>query len=377
MKKKQQDKIAKQGKQQRPIDKRPASHRALGWLSAVALVLVIAVVVVLVLQNGLGNSLFIPSGKHASKASTSFEFNNSLVNEAATQTVSKSSSEASSSETSREIITTEKPVFSYINQSFDPESVASLAYCLLDAESGETLATKQAELPLEPASLTKIMTAMLVLEHYDDLSTTIEIQAEDLAELDALGASVAGLPAGALVSVEDILYAIMLPSGADACHAAARAVTGSQEAFVDIMNQKAKTLGMAQTHFTNPTGLPDPDLYSTAADMARLMAYACDNPEFVKIAGSNYHEIDDWGEDGGPLALVSTFFWKFNSSTDFKGIKLLAGKSGFTGLNQCQASYFAKGHQKYILVTLGAYTEDPGSHQAVEDHILIMNKLIK
>lgn len=373
MKKKELGQERKQRKDPYSVSRRPASQRLLVWLGALAIILLLAVLVLFGLQKGWGKAIFPDSSLAESEGRESFDFTTSS---SATEAITEEATSAATSRPKTVASSSKKALSSRLYPNFDPESVASLAYCLLDAETGEVLATKEAEKALEPASLCKIMTAMLVLEHYTDLSASIEVCEDDLAELAEMGASVAGLPAGTFVSVEDILYAIMLPSGADACHAAARAIAGSQEAFVELMNQKARDLGMTHTHFTNPTGLPDPELYSTAADMARLMAFACKDPQFVRIAGSNYHEIAGLGENGEPLGLVSTFFWKFNSSPDFQGIRLLAGKSGFTGLYQSQASYFEKGRKRYILVTLGAYTEDPGSHQAVEDHILIMNQLI-
>lgn len=263
-----------------------------------------------------------------------------------------------------------------IREDFDPHVVVSEAYQLVDVETGLSLAAKNPTLRLAPASLTKVMTALLAIEQVPDLDRVVQIKAEDVEDLYAMNASVAGFPIGAEVTVRDLLYGVLLPSGADACHALVRELAGSEAAWIELMNQRAAALGMQNTHFTNSTGLPDPDLYSTAADMAKLFLAAYHLPTFREIAGSDYHEVANIGAEGEPLALVSTFFWKFNAAENYR-TQVTAGKSGFTGEEQCQVTCFVKNQREYILVTLGAQTEDPNSQQAVADQLVLMNELVK
>lgn len=269
-----------------------------------------------------------------------------------------------------------------LNTDFDTAAVLSEAYLLMDFATGLPLAEKNADEPLAPASLTKVMTALLLLEQYPveqgvDLSaTTVSIEAEDLEGLVEANASVAGLEIGDQLSVYNLVEAILLPSGAEACAAAARVMSGSQEAFVAAMNQRARELGLNDTQFKNPTGLPEEGHVSTARDMARLFWQACQDKRFLSIAGKSSSLIDRSSAGRQPLILNSTYMHKFDENPEFTD-RVLAGKSGFTGDEQCQTTLFLKDWRPYILVTLGCSTVDPQSSQAVQDQVSLINSLIK
>ena len=138
---------------------------------------------------------------------------------------------------------------------------------LLQADSGEVLAEKDADSTIYPASMTKMMTALLAIEANPDLDTPVTLPEEIFPALQAQNASLAGFQPGETATVRDLLYGAMLPSGAECCEALAREVSGSEEAFAARMNQKAAELGMTATHFCNPTGLHDPEHVSTVRDM--------------------------------------------------------------------------------------------------------------
>lgn len=154
---------------------------------------------------------------------------------------------------------------------------------LLRADSGEVLAEKDADSTIYPASMTKMMTALLAIEANPDLDTPVTLPEEIFPALQAQNASLAGFQAGETATVRDLLYGAMLPSGAECCEALAREVSGSEEAFAARMNQKAAELGMTGTHFCNPTGLHDPEHVSTVRDMARLTEAALQNETFRKL----------------------------------------------------------------------------------------------
>ena len=269
-----------------------------------------------------------------------------------------------------------------IDTDFDTAAVPSEAYLLMDFATGLPLAEKNADEPLAPASLTKVMTALLLFEQYPveqgvDLSaTTVSIEAEDLEGLAEANASVAGLESGDQLSVYNLVQAILLPSGAEACAAAARVMSGNQEAFVAAMNQRARELGLSDTQFKNPTGLPQEGHVSTARDMARLFWQACQDKRFLSIAGKSTALIDRSSSGHQPLILNSTYMHKFDENPEFTD-RVLAGKSGFTGDEQCQTTLFLKDWRPYILVTLGCPTVDPQSSQAVQDQVRLINGLIK
>jgi D-alanyl-D-alanine carboxypeptidase len=156
------------------------------------------------------------------------------------------------------------------------------AAVVVDGESGRVLFDLHAHEQRSPASTTKIMTGILAVERG-------ELDRLVVSETDGsrmLGSSVMGLRAGVPISVRDLLYGLMLPSGNDAALELARAVDGSVPAFVDRMNAKAAELGLRDTQFQNPHGLDGRAHYSSAYDLAMLGRYAMANPEFAAIAAS-------------------------------------------------------------------------------------------
>ena len=157
--------------------------------------------------------------------------------------------------------------------------LSAAAAILMDADSGEVLYEKDAARKMRIASTTKIMTALVVLEHAR-LTDTITVTGDHMVE----GSSMYLKP-GEVVTVEELLYGLMLCSGNDAALALADCC-GGLETFVAAMNDKAATLGMTGTSFANPNGLDDENHYSTARDMAVLAAYAAENPTFRRICST-------------------------------------------------------------------------------------------
>lgn len=160
---------------------------------------------------------------------------------------------------------------------------ASRHAILLDAQSGRVLAQKRADERTAPASLTKMMTVLLAIEGEPDLDKQVTLPEDIFPALQTEKASMAGFAPGETVTVRDLLYGAMLPSGAECCETLARLVSGSEDNFAALMNQKAAELGMKNTHFTNATGLTDTEHYSSAADMAKLLQAALHNATFRTI----------------------------------------------------------------------------------------------
>lgn len=157
--------------------------------------------------------------------------------------------------------------------------VSATAAVLMDADSGQLLYEKNAERQMLIASTTKIMTALVVLD-YGGLQQVVTVKQSHMVE----GSSMYLKP-GETVTVEELLYGLMLCSGNDAALALADCCGGLEE-FVQAMNDKAAELGMQDTSFANPNGLDDEDHYSTARDMAVLAAYAAQNPTFRRICST-------------------------------------------------------------------------------------------
>ena len=151
-----------------------------------------------------------------------------------------------------------------------PPQLAAKSYMLMDAASGEVLVEHNGDERLPPASLTKLMTAYIA---------TLEIQKGQISDSDMVtvsekawrtGGSRMFIQVNTQVSVDDLLHGIIIQSGNDASVAMAEHIAGSEEAFADLMNATAQRLGMTNSHFMNATGLPDPEHYSSANDMAKL-----------------------------------------------------------------------------------------------------------
>jgi len=156
--------------------------------------------------------------------------------------------------------------------------VTAKSALLADAETGEILWQRNPDLRCYPASLTKIMTAVLVLER-GNLEDWVTVP----KEAAFTGESSMALKEGERVQLKDLLNAILVRSANDACVAAAIHLAGSVEKFVEWMNEKAKELGMTNTHFVNPHGLHHPQHFTTARDLLTLTRYALQNPTFRSI----------------------------------------------------------------------------------------------
>ena len=155
---------------------------------------------------------------------------------------------------------------------------------LMDYDSGAILYEKDAYSKAYPASTTKIMTCILVLENCENIREKVLIG--DIVKEYGPGNSLMGLIAGDEVRVKELLYGLMLPSGNDAAAVLAQKFGGSIEGFADMMNAKAQELGMSDTHYVTPHGLHNEDHYTTAADMAKLVRYVMQNGDFMAIVGT-------------------------------------------------------------------------------------------
>ena len=173
----------------------------------------------------------------------------------------------------------------------NPPSLAVKAYLLKDVNSNTVLAASNAEMRVEPASLTKIMTAYLTFkalkEHKLKLTQTLKIS-EFAAKAEGSRMFVVQ---GSEVSVDELLHGMIIQSGNDATIALAEGIAFSEQEFASLMNREATRLGMAQTHYMNSTGLPDPDHYTTASDLSLLAAALIrDFPEEYK----RYYSVKEY-----------------------------------------------------------------------------------
>jgi D-alanyl-D-alanine carboxypeptidase (penicillin-binding protein 5/6) len=164
--------------------------------------------------------------------------------------------------------------------------IAARSWTLLDATSGQVIASQDADMRIEPASLTKVMTAYVVFEALRDKKITLDQMVNVSVhawKVDGSSSKMFIDPATP-VKIQDLLYGLMIQSGNDAAVALAEAVAGDEATFVTLMNRAAQRMGMKNTHFANPHGLPSPENYSTASDLAILASHEIqDFPQFYKI----------------------------------------------------------------------------------------------
>lgn len=240
---------------------------------------------------------------------------------------------------------------------YDKEVDAKAAF-VMDADSSKVLYSYNPDQKLYPASLTKIMTAIIVMDNvngnYDDLvtfsynSVTKDIDKESVT----IGAS-----AGDQLSVKDCLYSLLLPSANDAANALAEHIAGSINDFALLMNEKATNLGLTNTHFVNPSGLHDDNQYTTASDMAKILQYALSYPIFAQISSSvsyRHAPIRRYKnpENSNNQVLNTTSILVPGSGYYYNGI--IAGKTGHTsnaGYNLAAAA--KKNNMTIISIVLG------------------------
>lgn len=245
---------------------------------------------------------------------------------------------------------------------------------LLMNMDGEVLYSKNGESRIYPASLTKIMTAIVALENINYLDESVVIPGDIFDYIESEGAATAGFSAYESVTYRDLLYGALLSSGAECCLTLADYIAGSEEAFVQMMNDKAEELELENTHFTNVIGLHNYNHYSTAKDIASILMYALDNSEFREIfTSSSYYTETDYQPYG--VTLYSTMFSELDSA-EFRGGMFLGGKTGYTSeAGHCLASLASVNGEEYILITAGAESYDYTGSQRIADAVYIYESL--
>jgi len=201
---------------------------------------------------------------------------------------------------------------------------------LIDARSGVILYGKNIHESYYPASITKILTALLVIENCPDLDETLTFSHRAIYDVEA-GSSNAGYSEGDTTTVRDALYALLLASANEAANALAEHVAGSIEDFCVMMNERAEKLGCTDTHFANPSGLNNEDHYTSAYDYALICMEAFNNDIFVQIDGTTFHHLPPMERaPEGQTVYAHHSMMKRNNAQYYEGI--IGGKTGYTTL---------------------------------------------
>lgn len=255
------------------------------------------------------------------------------------------------------------------------KSVVSSRGILIDVESGDILAAKGAHKRIVPASMTKILTVLVAAEHItpEQMDDKVEITIDITDYSYRNDCSNTGYEVGEKVTVRDLFYGTILPSGADSAVALATYVAGSHEKFVDMMNEKLEEMGLSETtHFTNCVGLYDEDHYSTPYDMAMIIKAATDN-EWVREVMSTHTYTTSKTKQHKEGLTVSNWFLRRIEDKDTYG-EVLCAKTGFVAQSgSCAASLAAdKNGKEYICVTAGSTS----SWRCIYDHVELYQKYL-
>ena len=254
------------------------------------------------------------------------------------------------------------------------EEIISENAVLIDVDKAEVVAKRGADVRLCPASMTKILTILVAAEHVTNLDDTFTITRDITDYTFSNGCSIVGFEVDEVVTVRDLMYGTILPSGADAGIALATYVAGSHEAFVDMMNAKLDELGLSDTaHFTNCVGIYDEDHYCTLTDMAMIMKAAVENDLAREVLSAHKYETSKTEQHPDGIIISNWFLRRIEDKET--GGTVQCAKTGFVNQSgSCAASYTVSnsgGH--YICVTANAWS----SWRCIYDQVEIYQTYMK
>ncbi|CDF11213.1 serine-type D-Ala-D-Ala carboxypeptidase [Mycoplasma sp. CAG:776] len=253
------------------------------------------------------------------------------------------------------------PIYAFALEIPNLNSEAVIVY---DMDADTVIFDKNSQNVHSIASLTKIMTVLTAIENIDDFSTNVTITNEMLAGI-YWNASVAGLKVGDIVTYRDLLYAAILPSGADATQVLAYTVSGSVDTFVYKMNELAKKIGVKNTHYVNTTGLDQDGAYSTAYDQMLILDYALQNSMFKEVYTTKEYTLTNGLK-------VEASVQKYNQVLNLDTSKIIGSKTGNTDLaGLCMSALFYHEDHEMILITLGAERIDDLPYNLIDTLTII------
>ena len=239
---------------------------------------------------------------------------------------------------------------------------------LIDLESNTVLVQKNADARIYPASMTKVMTVLVAAEHIENWDETFTMTQSIIDPLFLADASMAGFVHGEEVSMTELLYGAVLPSGAEATQALAIVTAGSEEAFAALMNEKAQALGLKDTHFVDASGLHDENHYTTLSDMAIIMQAALDNPHCREVLTSVNHTSPATAQNPEGVAMTNRFLYRIRPQQS-GNVDIQAAKTGYTAqaMNCCVSYGIMENGRAAICVTAHAWTGD----YCIADHLAL------
>ena len=239
---------------------------------------------------------------------------------------------------------------------------------LIDLESNTVLVQKNADARIYPASMTKVMTVLVAAEHIENWDETFTMTQSIIDPLFLADASMAGFVHGEVVSMTELLYGAVLPSGAEATEALAIVTAGSEEVFAALMNEKAQELGLQDTHFVDASGLHDENHYTTLSDMAIILQAALDNPHCREVLTSVNHTSPATAQNPEGVAMTNRFLYRIRPQQT-GNVDIQAAKTGYTAqaMNCCVSYGIMENGRAAICVTAHAWTGD----YCIADHLAL------
>ena len=239
---------------------------------------------------------------------------------------------------------------------------------LIDLETNTVIAEKDPDAKIYPASMTKVMTALVACEQITDWDATFTMTQAIIDPLFLSDATMAGFVNGEEVSMTDLVYGALLPSGAEATEALAQTIAGSTEGFVALMNEKAAELGLTNTHFVNDSGLHDEDHYTTVREMAVILEAAMANERCRAALSAVSYTSAPTTQNPEGVAMINKFLYRIGQY-ELGDAVVEGAKTGFTSqaMNCCASFGTAANGKPVVCVTAHAWTGD----FCVEDHVAL------
>ncbi len=253
------------------------------------------------------------------------------------------------------------------------EEVISENALLIDVDSGEVIAKKAADTTISPASMTKILTVLVAAEHIDNLDDTFTITRDITDYAYSNDCSIVGFEVDEQVTVRDLLYGTILPSGADAGVALAEYVAGSHDAFVEMMNEKLDELGLSDTaHFTNCVGIYDENHYCTLTDMAMILKAAVENDLAREVLSAHSYTTSSTEQHPDGIT-ISNWFLRRIEDKETNG-EVMCAKTGFVNQSGCCAASYSVSNSggHYICVSANAWS----SWRCIYDQVAIYEQYL-
>lgn len=251
----------------------------------------------------------------------------------------------------------------------DDPTLYSKNYCLYDLTDDKMIYEKNIQERTNIASLTKIMTTITAIEKINNLDDYVTITSEMLSNIK-YDASLAGLKIGDKLTYKDLLYASILPSGADATQALAYSLSGSINSFVNDMNTLAKKIGMESSNFVNVTGLDIDNHYSTVNDLLKMLQYALKNETFKTIYTTKSYTLSNG-------LVVDATVKKYNNLMKLDVSRIIGSKTGYTNkAGLCISSIFESNNHEFIFISTNAEFIY-GNYYNLKDNLNIINFMDK